>query len=912
MCGSVARRSVLAERHRLPHQQNVPSRVLASVHPSCDRKGWTRPPTFSRPISTPMCSTPVRPRAVPDTSQTPAPEAMELAQTPSTPLASPDWATPRVRSRLRVTCSECSMPDVWSTPRVAGAAADEDAEAPEEAHSPGSARSVSRQLELVQALAVDGPHLPAPAGAAVSFESLFGLPPRPVQREAMRFLDAHGVRELCVMELDTGSGKSNLGVWQIVRALQTMQSAIYTCSSCFLQSEIARTMAAVHDDGSVGARSVRAARVLFGRGQYWCHARASAALARGTLAAPTARFVEATVLGFDPEQAPDDFWHIPMRAHFDRACREQGVRADDWSQLSAEGCSCARAASSEEESEARMRARARCPQVFAWDAARRARVKVVNTSLLLTFVGQGLLLAEAPLYVVFDEAHLLPTHADALLSRELPPTLRAEEVDREVAGWHSRGARRLVGALRIADALRASTDRRRIAFEIEALRSHMASVQLHVRPRQATDLASALAEAEERLARLRRTVRAALRTASPREAYERALADFAPALGAMAPYDEHELASALEARALAEATALARADALLELPPAFAADLHRLARTDTLADLHTAAANIARVVGAVDTLRMATQRSRWMEACDLVVPVAVDDAEGVRVEYVPSRALRARALLELLWGERACVAGALLMSATLRNVGLLDDEDPYRTFLRETGLADATRVVTHTGAAAFDRNRTVLVAPPMTVFDAHAEREDPGRAARRLTTAVEEIVHAVRLNPRSTLVCSPSHVELREVRSRLERALPERRHIDFADRASYDDFARSDAHAIVYGCDALATGVDLRGRLGLVVGTRPLNRRHDDALREYESNVLKSKERYWEAYNFERLQRTLQMVGRLQRCPEDRGVALLLSDRHTPLRDGDSALVCRHYQSRGVKRARLAVVASDF
>ena len=196
--------------------------------------------------------------------------------------------------------------------------------------------------------------------------------------------------------------------------------------------------------------------------------------------------------------------------------------------------------------------------------------------------------------------------------------------------------------------------------------------------------------------------------------------------------------------------------------------------------------------------------------------------------------------------------------------------------------------VTCTMLSPFAPSSRTFVVPRMT-HPYNASRmtkrtaEGVEYAHENLVERVEWIVRCIARNEptKSTLVVGSSTEDVRAVRALLETdarlASLDLTHIDFADESAFAAFASASTPraSIVYGMDNLCTGVDLPGRLGLVVVLKTLAKPLTSA-ELYAKNVLQCEQEMWTHWTGRRVTMFVQAAGRLVRTDGDRGTVLLV------------------------------------
>lgn len=703
--------------------------------------------------------------------------------------------------------------------------------------------------------------------AAPTFEQQFGKPPRPAQVTAAEWLSGHAHSDHVVLQAPTGSGKTLIGVSRI---LNSRRRGVYVCSTKSLQMQIIAESAEWNLDGKVVC--------LFGRDNYWCAKRVRNALAeRGRARLP---LDERRVLSNLPSRTAGNARTAP-KDDFEGVCAECDVPAARaaalWARITAQDCTCygdmrrELTETGHENAEAYMLNHLWCEHGRTWVLAKRARLFVVNMHLFFCYMAYTQAITKND-YVVFDEAHTISKNATPLYERELGHPFVVADVMATVAEFEAVDARLLHGAEPLHSAFERGCKYTpmRIAFLVPEVRAAMEGVGLvfdAVAPRDAMHYVD---QALAVLSRLRGTARADLRRVSVpmaaaypkfrdviRRVVERAEVEPTTDHAHIAMEVIHDDFFSLRAHR-------PEVDAVVRAASAYAGS-DRVTK-----QLHEALARIVRLYAAVLRAKSASREQEWThdDATRFIVPTATK--AGITYDATPS--MIARALSIGVWTK---LRGSMGMSATLADV--TNTADPFDAFRAETGMdADVATMVL---PESFDRTRCRLVAPRMRKFNFSAG-EAYNRAFRE-----EQIRHihaqlAALPKTKSALVIATANTELNELLASLELQHTDFDHINFSDHVRFEAFRlNADRRAVVYGCDGLSTGVDLPGRLGLVVLTKPKNVPPVKTQSSYQEKYIEGgKGRYWEGRVYERNRHAFQSAGRLQRRPDDAGVILVLGD----------------------------------
>lgn len=324
-------------------------------------------------------------------------------------------------------------------------------------------------------------------------------------------------------------------------------------------------------------------------------------------------------------------------------------------------------------------------------------------------------------------------------------------------------------------------------------------------------------------------------------------------------------------------------------------------------------ATAIRVLKAIKIARISCNRGEWTSdhTRRLVAPGVTPEG----ISYDPTAHMVRQAFRRLLWKHQKL--GLLLMSATLTSAEFADT-DPFRCFRAETGLLapgggegeggqqgegsqqggdeeEEDEEVTATRARkvhyfcfpeAFDRRRVDILSPKMKLnFDFARMEREPAYARHFMQEQIRHILPLLVAMPahKSALILSGNLTETERIRDELQALHTDRVHFSYksGDTRFRDFEADPTARAVIYGADGLTTGVDLPNRIGLVVILKPFNKRAEDHLHAYQEAVLgDSRDEIWSMYWYKRDRIHAQAAGRIQRCAQDEGTLLILSDKH--------------------------------
>lgn len=799
--------------------------------------------------------------------------------------------------------------------------------------------------------------------ATQRFTAVFGKIPRPVQQKALAFLSEGERSSLDVVEIDTGGGKSLVGVWYLLNSVlrdnddsQNAGQGLYVCATIGLQTQLAMDSQTwtLPPDFKIAC--------LFGKDQYWCPKRIRILLSDAKIKLPDAlRSFLRDQLDLRMRDQPDEWFFQTPRKRFESFVQRKRVFAIEklsaemnqiWSDISAcTSCSCyedfRESALQHCEPNALsdfMLERLNCPHGYARLLGSRAAMLIINMSLVFTYLAHRLPLIKPNTYVVIDEAHLVAKKADPLWN--LPPRFDPEKVESLIDSWGDAARSAIASGVRHRDFTECcERNENYICFERcrdtqktrspptlgERVATHWKFAELRPYVRAQCKLAHISAQAsfveelfsdetsretdlETRLGRMRKRLEnphhglsitdiVKLRgmdldcvathselsadDADEDGAFEQTIALSAEALRRLRSIREPSTADFEEVgrdlnRSLVQVQ-LERARLLtsdevsgIRLLKREVKDWTQRSPMQQLESLRSIAKTIVSTISAMRLAYAATTEEAWCAENKLFVPNLSRDG----IVYEASMSLRKEKLTEHLWKNLVDANGALVMSATLVDPSMPLDER-FTVFESEVGLDHAeveAKVRRFVGDPVFDRT-LVTFRLPRTTHNYNYVLFKRDEAARRayLEDTCARIASSFLAGRKSAIVLCPNLKEVNDIRLLLRDRIGHVRHIDFKDSIEYKKFVSGEERALIYGSDGMCTGIDLPGRVDLVVITRKWNEPWRPVQYSYEKKYLEqtmiSKMR-----QYVRLRHTTQAVGRLQRCHTDSGVVLFLGE----------------------------------
>lgn len=763
---------------------------------------------------------------------------------------------------------------------------------------------------------------------AETFQNTLGLAPREQQTKALAFLQDN---PRAVLELETGAGKSYVAAYQLALEVQKRRlkpgpdagevntCGVYLCYTTDLQAQFVR-------DAQQWSRTANCTvGCLFGRDQYWCPRKIIHALQTHPGFGKHERALREYVQGLRAtgqrlSSQAHSFWYTAQRSEFYEFCVANGIENCEelWSAISAKNCTCTESEKKrillEQDAyptDDRLLKSLECPQGYARILVKRADIAVVSMALAFTYLANDLrgIFDNEPL-VVIDEAHTLKDASECLLSAQKLPDFNVDEIRSQISEWRSLGVVDVVNGVsaRTSEVFRLDLGRgsnqfsrncEAVSFETSEIKKHLQLIT--VKPEQAvyTQLLDAVTSMITRLG----LIEASVYTASSDGHYLMngvvAVDEMSSNIRRVAPF----ASSGYKKAAMEEAVRLLRDELQTDmardpLTKKVYANINKISRNETPLELHATATRVCRVVRAITAAQTACRQGDWTSDAErkLVVPTAIYKSEQNKyarftgIEYVPSDGAYAQQLAKHLWNNPK-LKDILVMSATLG-----DEKRCLKPFYTEVGIDLActekhAAITSHVGGAAFDKRSIMFYSPPMQPFKSFSPDYN---------TQCVLACQVVSNNPRSTLVFGPNLGEVRELKRRLMVQLPHIEHIDYnSERTKYTRFVHTQAsRAVIYGTTSLSTGVDLPGRLGAVIFTKPYKPKWMQVVRNYTERYLGIQAfRQLEAlYEYRTYRSVIQGAGRLQRRESDHGWVVMFHDPVTKSRSY-SAKMHKRYPS---------------
>lgn len=243
------------------------------------------------------------------------------------------------------------------------------------------------------------------------------------------------------------------------------------------------------------------------------------------------------------------------------------------------------------------------------------------------------------------------------------------------------------------------------------------------------------------------------------------------------------------------------------------------------------------------------------------------DMDAVLFTFEPTWQFAAKKFKEKIWDHISIPV--VLMSASVQNV--LNPTDPYALFLNNIGL-ETHQVKKYTSPHVFDVKRNLKIFWPINDVYVSSMEYRQKRELQRIVT--ENICEFAQKNPRCTLIISQKD-EMRTVIVNVRKKMKDFLVVNFEEAPNVFE-EHSENKIIVFGSDKMCQGLNKPGRIGGMLICRRLNFTVQPHLKMYLSSYLQDAS-YWNRFDYIRLNRQYQAIGRILRCETDFGCIGLLS-----------------------------------
>lgn len=281
----------------------------------------------------------------------------------------------------------------------------------------------------------------------------------------------------------------------------------------------------------------------------------------------------------------------------------------------------------------------------------------------------------------------------------------------------------------------------------------------------------------------------------------------------------------------------------------------------------------------IEISKYALSKGDWIndkKLCETWVPKISKIGIGYDLTFMK----KAEILKEKMWNK--LTQGAMFMSATVSHPEK-DPEYAFEDFFTETGLPEET--VCHTTKEVFDSNRITIYVPPMMKYSYNS-----GFEAKKMYNQerVKYLSDAVKMNPLATLVLSNNLEDYKGIIYSMKKTLRTHKHVDYnTEQGLFKEFEDGKHNNyVIYGAEKLWTGLNLPGRIGMVVVLKPFNKfrmleegYYSGIFQKYMKETGKNCiEQFNSLYRYNTCRDTIQAAGRVMRKEDDYGVVMFLSD----------------------------------
>ncbi|KAK3289557.1 hypothetical protein CYMTET_2994 [Cymbomonas tetramitiformis] len=548
-----------------------------------------------------------------------------------------------------------------------------------------------------------------------------------------------------------------------------------------------------------------------------------------------------------------------------------------------------------------------CPHIYVRLNSKKARLLIINMSLLFTYLANGLPLIDKHTYLIIDEAHLLTKKADALVNPALPSEFDVNSVQNILEKWKANGVHDIARGVDAGVFEKECGDVHNIAFCQKDLCLHVQTTWYHQDPKEFILGKDKLSSIEYQVMQMKELLDVdrspdirhcrnkyivALKDVIRYEEEKTKEAIIFEIVDRTKKYDDNIKPVKIRFREFADLFVDVQLqkkiynDQTLAGMLAIASGELRLkyGAVELLERCLTTSEEIIKVLGDMKLVKQATSQIDWMKTNPLVIP----NISRGGIKYEASVSLRAEKLHEKLWSPTVDTSGVLVMSATLTNPSALPSAQ-FDSFKTETGLdkIEQNSINVFVQESSFDRSMVTFHTPYTSYrFNYNLFECQKFAKLRYLQEQCVLIAGIIQGTTKSTIVLCPNLQELEMLRNLLKKKVNDIEHVDFSkEYFKFHKFVQTTKQrAVIYGSEGLSTGVDLPGRIGAVVITRPWNVVWPDVLYRYEVKILR-KIHVQKMREYVRRRQTIQAIGRLQRCETDSGGVYLLGD------NGDAKII---------------------
>jgi Rad3-related DNA helicase len=300
---------------------------------------------------------------------------------------------------------------------------------------------------------------------------------------------------------------------------------------------------------------------------------------------------------------------------------------------------------------------------------------------------------------------------------------------------------------------------------------------------------------------------------------------------------------------------------------------------ETLENLYNAVNDAHKMMTDVEIASKALKKIDWIND-DIVYKKFIPKISKSGISYEMTYMEKSNILHENLWSK--IEHGTMLMSATLSHPEK-DTEFGFEDFFSEVGLPDDTSC--HTTEEVFDSSRMTIYVPPMKRYSYNLSMEEKRNYNNQ---RIHLIAKAVTKNPLATLVLSNNIEDYKSIIFNMKKSLRSHVHVDYNKEVGlFQKFEKgTENNYVIYGAEKLWTGLNMPGRIGMVVILKPFNKfrmieetYYTSIFQKYYKETNKNSiEIFNSHYRYNTCRDTIQAAGRVMRKEDDYGVVMFLSD----------------------------------
>tara|TARA_B100001989_G_scaffold246485_1_gene217452 strand:+ start:546 stop:3056 length:2511 start_codon:yes stop_codon:yes gene_type:complete len=775
------------------------------------------------------------------------------------------------------------------------------------------------------------------------FTQSLGMPPRKVQENMLEYIHTQ-VKEgnKFVIDLPTGGGKSALAGFAASVAIKKygFKRVVYITSSKSLQKQV------VCDFSRWNVHETRSTVVCqFGKGNYYCPERLKKLMERkaddasGILQLSTgSEKIASKVVGILNEMKrinvktlslQDDFFTTSYRDVFFDKMKSQGVPDHNipliWNEISASGgcdkkktkCTCRKDLKVHFRKEihkdlnAFLAKNLECPSCKIRSFAKICGILVTNMDALFSYMEHAGIehIIDPKDFIIIDEAHNIVKRAQELFEGKTQRSFNASKLEETLKKWASLNTELISGCFDKKVFYNFPEDDRAVlAFDNKQYMSYYGSVyhelsKLVINPQfsyetrhfvvsKIKELLDKFNEEEEEFENITNISELKSRIGHvsnvlglPNEKSEEIIGETCKEvqkiLGDSGKDDctnnKNKAWAYLQAEiALNELTKMRSLEQEAYLNECF--KIYKKGE-ETLENLYSSVNDAHKMMTDVEIASKALKKIDWIND-DVLYKKFIPKISKSGLSYEMTYMEKSNILHENLWSK--IEQGTMLMSATLSHPEK-DTEFSFEDFFSEVGLPDDTSC--HTTKEVFDSSRMTIYVPPMKKYSYNLSMEEKRNYNNQ---RINLIAKAVAKNPLATLVLSNNTEDYKSIIFNMKKSLRSHIHVDYNKEVGlFQKFENgTENNYVIYGAEKLWTGLNMPGRIGMVVILKPFNRfrmieepYYTSIFQKYYKETNKNSiEIFNSHYRYNTCRDTIQAAGRVMRKEDDYGIVMFLSD----------------------------------